>query len=379
MNNKIACLSLLIALTSLTSCAKVMFRALPEDSASLVSPTPEPTPAPTPLPEPIPVPHTPEYTHSEVVKPGNKQVDFLLVMDDSNSMLPDLKKLAASMSAFMSSLEASQIDWQMCLTTTRAIPGNGKNAWGRPLSWANYTPSPNTLATLLKKGTHNLNTVFTSTVDAMQIGGQNSGDERAIKATFENFAQGSPLSSVNNGCYRDGAAKSVIIISDEDERSVGGNKLKVKPKDANGAHQPLDDTDMPANLVAMAQKTFGEDVRFTFNSIIVKPEDTACEESQDKDTSPSHPGYIYSEMSNLTHGGIGSICDQNFTASLNTFKDKIINSLSQVTLQCDPDVSTLTVKIDGLSVTDYQVLGNVLKFAAPLTEGTQLDLSYDCQ
>ena len=384
MSNKISFLSLLIALGSLTSCAKVTFKEIPDGSVALVTPTPTPAPSPspqpTPLPEPTPVPpHVPEYTHSEVVKPGNKQVDFLLVMDDSNSMLPDLKKLAASMSSFMSSLEASQIDWQMCLTTTRAIPGGGKNHWGKPLNWANYTPSGNTPQTLLKKGTHNLNTVFTSTVDSMQIGGPNSGDERAIKATYENFAQGNPLSSSNNGCYRDGAAKSVIIISDEDERSVGGNKLKVKPKDANGAYQPLEDADIPTNLLTMAQTAFGEEVRFTFNSIIVKPDDIACENTQDKDTSPSHPGYIYSEMSTLTHGGIGSICDQNFTASLNTFKDKIINSLSQVTLQCDPDLSTLTVKIDGTAVTDYQVLGNVLKFAAPLTEGTQLDLSYDCR
>ncbi|MGE5086877.1 MAG: hypothetical protein ACM3MG_11295 [Bacillota bacterium] len=376
MKNKIACLSLLMALSSLTSCSKVMFRALPEEgSASLVAPTP----TPSPVPEPTPLPHVPEHTHSETVKPGNKQVDFLLVMDDSNSMLPDLKKLAASMSAFMSSLDAGQIDWQMCLTTTRALPSGGKSIWGLPLPWANYTPASGTPSTLLKKGAHNLNSVFTSTVDSLQIGGPNSGDERAIKATYENFAQGNPLAAINNGCYREGAAKSVIIISDEDERSVGGDKLKVKPKDARGAYQPLESSDLPETLFTMAHTVFGEDVRFTFNSIIVKPGDTACETTQDQDTSPSHPGSIYSEMSNLTSGGIGSICDHNFAASLNTFKDKIINSLSQITLQCDPDMSTLTVIVNGLLTTDYQISGNILKFASPLTEGTQLDLSYDCR
>lgn len=358
-----------------TSCAKVMFTPVPEADATRTGTPPDITP----LPEPTPYPRAPEHSYSEVVKPGNKQVDFLLVMDDSNSMLPDLKKLAASMSTFMSSLEASQIDWQMCLTTTRALPKGKTSVWGLPLPWVSYSPTGTTPVTLLKKGAAHLNTVFTSTVDSMTIGGSNSGDERAIKATYENFIQGNPLSSTHNSCYRDGAAKSVIIISDEDERSVGGNKSKVKAKDAPGAYQPLEDADLPTHLLTAAQTTFGEDVRFTFNSIIVKPGDTACEATQDKDTSPSHPGSVYAEMSTLTGGGIGSICDQNFAANLNTFKDKIINSLSQITLQCDPDLTTLSVSIDDQITTQYQVLGNVLKFTAPLTEGTKLDLSYDCK
>lgn len=358
-----------------TSCAKVMFTPVPENDATRAGTPPDLTP----LPEPVPYPRPPEHTYSEVVKPGNKQVDFLLVMDDSNSMLPDLKKLAASMSTFMSSLEASQIDWQMCLTTTRPLAKGKNTVWGLPLPWVNYNPAGSTPVTLLKKGASHLNTVFTSTVDSMTIGGPNSGDERAIKATYENFLQGSSHNSSTNNCYRDGAAKSVIIISDEDERSVGGNKSKVKAKDAKEAYQPLEESDLPSHLLSSAQKLFGEEVRFTFNSIIVKPGDTTCETTQDKDTSPSHPGSVYAEMSNLSGGGIGSICDQNFAASLNTFKDKIINSLSQISLQCDPDLTTLSVSIDDQVTTQYQVLGNVLKFAAPLTEGTKLDLSYDCR
>ncbi|WP_413582348.1 hypothetical protein [Bdellovibrio sp. HCB288] len=344
-------------------CAKMEFAKI-VDNASLATPNPSPTP-------PIKLP---DHIYSDVVKSGNKQVDFLLVMDDSNSMLPDLKKLAASMSDFMVSLEASQIDWQMCLTTTKALPDSmGIFHWGMPLTWAQYSPLTGTSPWVLKKGTTNMNSIFTSTVDTLQIGGGASGDERAIKATYANFQ------NVGNGCYRDGAAKSVIIISDEDERSVGGDASKVKSKDNPAAYQPLETEDQPENLVKLSQSVFGDQVRFTFNSIIVKPGDTVCEMTQDLDTSPSHPGYLYSQMSNLTQGGVGSICDANFADSLNTFKDKIINSLSQINLECVPDLSTLNVAVDGQVIKNYSVSGNVLHFAAPLTEGTKLDMSYDCK
>ncbi|MEK2687835.1 vWA domain-containing protein [Bdellovibrio sp. GT3] len=355
----------LIALVSVASagCAKMEFVKIP-DNASLVTPNPSPTP-----PQKLP-----DYTYSDVVKAGNKQVDFLLVMDDSNSMLADLKKLAASMNDFMGSLEASQIDWQMCLTTTKALPDSaGTYHWGMPLTWAQYSPLSGVSPWVLKKGTTNMNSIFTSTVDTLQIGGGASGDERGIKATYANFL------NVGNGCYRDGAAKSVILISDEDERSVGGDQSNVKAKDSATAYQPLEAEDQPANLVALTKTVFGEDVRFTFNSIIVKPGDSVCEMTQDQDTSPSHAGYVYNDLSNLTQGGVGSICDANFATSLNTFKDKIINSLSQISLECDPDLQTLTVAVDGQIIKNYSVSGNVLHFAAPLTEGTKLDMSYDCK
>ncbi|WP_347359487.1 hypothetical protein [Bdellovibrio sp.] len=74
----------LIAILSLTGagCAKMTFSPVVAN-ASLATPVPSPTPGPK----------SPDHTYSSVVKAGNKQVDFLLVMDDSNSMLPDLKKL----------------------------------------------------------------------------------------------------------------------------------------------------------------------------------------------------------------------------------------------------------------------------------------------
>lgn len=345
--------------TLTAGCAKVSFAPGPEQDAAAI--VPPPTPNKT-------------VSTTEVVAYGNKQVDFLFVLDDSNSMLPELKKLAARLSAFVSSLDASNIDWQMCLTTTRGLSSGGPLTYGTPYDWNAYTPTGGVPRYLLKRGTANLNTIFTSTIDTLAIGGGSSGDERAIKAAQDHF-----MTAGSHNCYRPGAAISVIVISDEDERSVGGVASRVKSNDAPNVLQPMEIDDQPKNLVAKSKSIFGEDVRFTFSSIIVKPGDSTCEAEQDKDASPSHPGYVYEEMSKLTDGGVGSICDADYSANLNTFKDKIVNSLSHLTLECQPIPESLKVSIDGLTISNYKVDKNILKFTYALIEGTKIDLKYDCQ
>lgn len=359
-------LALSCAIATLSSaCAKISFSPVPKQDAAATTPAPAPALAP---------PTTKTISSTEVVAYGNKQVDFLIIFDDSNSMLPDLKKLAARLSTFVSSLDASNIDWQMCLTTTRGFSRGMSLAWGIPQNWSSYQPSPGIPPYLLKKGTANLNSIFTSTVDNLTIGGPSSGDERAIKAAHDNFKD-----SATYNCYRPGAAISVIAISDEDERSVGGEIKNTKVSDAPDTYKPFEPADYPQELISQAQKTFGPDVRFTFNSIIVKPGDKSCEAEQDKDTSPSHPGNVYAELSQLTNGGVGSICDADYSSNLNTFKDKIVNSLSSLTLQCEPDPSSLKVKVHDFPITGFKLDGKIIKFNYALIEGTQIDLIYDCR
>lgn len=312
-------------------------------------------------------------TSSQTVAYGNKDVDFLLVLDDSNSMLPELTKLSQKLSGFVSSLEAGNINWQMCLTTTRGISSPSGPTYGASLPWANYLPS-NSNTRVLKKGTPNLNSIFTSTIQNLSIGGGLSGDERGSKAFVDHLRDKS-----NNNCYRAQAALSVILISDEDIRSIGGDLSKVKANDASTVYQALENDDLPATSASEVKRLLGESIPFTFNSIIVKPNDLACEADQDKDTSPSHPGYLYQELSLLTEGGVGSICEEDYSTNLNSFKDKIINSLSQLSLECSPIDAKIQVTINGKKYSNYKLADNVLKFDYSIPEGTQIELNYRCQ
>jgi hypothetical protein len=220
--------------------------------------------------------------------------------------------------------------------------------------------------------------VFVNTVNAIGSGNPNSGDERAIKAAYNSFARSSLAVAGGISCYRKDAAVSVIVISDEDERSVGGNPAMVKPQDAPGSYQPLEAQDLPANLITEAATVFGASARFTFNSIIVVPGDKACEAYQDEDVSPSHPGYTYQSLSVATGGGVGSICDNDYTANLNTFKDKVINSLSVVNLDCIPVKGSVQVQVDGADFANYTLSDSTVTFTKALSEGTQLMINYEC-
>lgn len=332
------------------------------------------------------VPRT--VTYSSVVPINANKVDILLVIDDSGSMKADQLKLASKLSGFAAQLESSSVpmDWQMCVTVTRSqqMGGTGPYYWGASIIWEGYTPPASVPAWVLKKGTTGLNDIFTKTINAIGAGVPGSGDERGIKAAYHHFYNGEPGASGVSGCYRKDAAVAVIVISDEDERSVGGNcnAIKTSMNEDPATCRALESEDQPSTLLTQAKSMFGSNVRFSFNSIVVA--DASCEQLQDTTAddkgllSPSHLGTKYLEISKLTNGGIGSICDNDFSANLNIFKDKIVNSLSSLTLECSPLAGSLSVAIDGVGTTDYTLIGANLKFNNAVVEGKTVSMTYKC-
>jgi hypothetical protein len=272
----------------------------------------------------------------------------------------------------------------MCVTVTRSQLISNNYYWGASVNWVGYSPTAGTPQYVLRKGTANLNNIFTQTINAIGAGVPGSGDERGIKAAYHHFYNGEPGVSGASGCYRSGAAVSVIVISDEDERSVGGDcsRIKTNMNEDPSTCKTLEAADMPNNLLSQAKTVFGTNVRFTFNSIVVA--DSACEKTQDEtpdelnQRSPSHQGTKYMETSRLTNGGIGSICDNDFSTNLNLFKDKIVNSVSSLTLECAPISGTLAVAIDGVNTTAYTLTGANLKFNNAVVEGKRVTMTYKC-
>jgi len=392
-------LSASIALSFLmVACGAVKFSA--QNSSDKVTdpivdpgsnPTPIPTPTPTPGTTPTPGGTPRQVSYSTVVPVTSNNVDILLVIDDSGSMEVDQKKLSSKLATFASLLEnqaALPIDWQMCVTVTRpqAVAGRTGTFWGASVNWVGYAPPAGTPQYVLKKGAYNLNDIFKNTITAIGAGVANSNDERGIKAAHKHFYNGDPNASDGSGCYRKGASVAVVLISDEDERSVGGDASRVKNYsplfESANSYQALETEDMPTTLLAQARSIFGQNVRFTFNSIVVSAK--ACEDTQDaeKDSSgaygPSHMGTKYIEMSNLTGGGTGSICDADYSTSLNLFKDKISKSLSSLTLECSPVANSLTVRINGTQTLDYTLTGANLKFNNAVAEGKTIEVVYSC-
>lgn len=310
-----------------------------------------------------------EVVFEKLVQASDNKVDILMVVDDSNSMSADNTKLAQKLQSFVADLTASGIDWQMCSTVTRSqdVYNNGNFYWGASRNWTGYLGSP---AWILKSGATDPYAIFTNTMTAIGAGWAGTDDERGIKAAWWNIEY-----EQYNKCYRSDASLAVILISDEDERSVGGNSgLQYY----TGEYKTLEEDDQPQGFVNKIKQKFGIAKRFTFNSIIVKPGDAACMASQDAGGSKSHYGYKYSELSQLTGGASASICDADYSANLYYFKDRIINTLSSLPLECAPvgDVAvTVTPAMNGVTAT---IQNNNLVLNPAVLAGRTIKLVYNC-
>ncbi len=313
-----------------------------------------------------------EVTYEKLVQATDNKVDILLVVDDSNSMSPENAKLALKLKDFVADLSSSGIDWQMCATVTRSqdVYNNGVYYWGASRNWVKYLGSPNWI---LKSGAVDPNSVFeifTDTVASIGAGWEGTDDERGIKAAWWNIEYGQ-----YNLCYRNEASLAVILISDEDERSVGGNSAYQYYTDE---YKPLETDDQPQEFVNKVKQKFGLSKRFSFNSIIVKPGDTTCMATQDAEGSKAHFGHKYSELSQLTGGAAVSVCDADYSKNLYYFKDRIVNTLASVPLECAPtgDVKvTITPIMNGVTTS---MQNNTLVFNPAVPAGRTIKLVYNC-
>lgn len=312
----------------------------------------------------------------------DNKVDILLVIDDSNSMLADNLRLAQRMNDFVTDLKNLNIDWQVCTTITRSkANARGDYQWGPSIVWANETAEPRWIL----KPNPTANEKFIQTIQNIGAGIIGSDDERGIKAAYNHVSYAKyPDATVPSGfkdwnqCHRPDASLSVILISDEDVRSIGGNSdLIVYPQDRD---KPLEPEDLPENFINKVKQTLGADKRFTFNSIIVKPNDTTCMASQDAEDAKSHYGYKYDELSKATGGYVGSICDADYKSNLNIFKDRIVNSLASVPLECAPvgDVKVTITPSMGEVKVEVRNNSNSLVFTPAILANRRLDLEYHC-
>ncbi len=337
-----------------------------------------------------------EKTYSYVVPKSSKQLDVLLVVDDSSSMLADNQKMAARLEPFVSDLKSAGIDWQMCATLTNPEPDNTdlslpvcttstqnnclKFYWGNSVCWVD---GRDTCATstdwILKADSLNLTQTFKDTITNIGAGWAYTDDERAIKASIAHIKNRS-----KNSCYRDGAALAIIALSDEDERSVGGRSTAESATELNadydtgGSAIALTTEDQPETLVSLVKSEFGDSKVFSFHSVIVKPGDTECKATQDAEGSLSHYGSIYKKLSESTSGIVASICAEDYGPTLRAVRNIIKNSVNSVELACAPVASpnvTVTPTVDNLQFTSS---GKLINFNPALPEGTEVSVSYTC-
>lgn len=314
------------------------------------------------------------------------EVDMLFVDDNSGSMYPEQVEMANRFPGFLDSIY--RLDYRIAVITTD-IYNNG----GGFLSFPNGGKYLSNKSRVID-AKHNENiTQFQNTIkrsetidcDTFRIkypGADDpdwcpSGDERGIYAMNLAIARGDQRSF-----FRSGGHLAVVILSDEDERSNGGNFSGFE----------LQELDTPLSFVQRTKTYLGATKSVSVHSIIIRPGDTYCHSLQNSQSGvKGFYGYSYAALSNpdqalrnagnIVGGELGNICSSNYTTELGNIAARL-NQHQPPVLPCMPENGQVQVSYDpspGVAIS-YSIDSSRRLHLSPVpTAGQHVNLSFKCK
>ncbi|OFZ15453.1 MAG: hypothetical protein A2Z20_12220 [Bdellovibrionales bacterium RBG_16_40_8] len=314
---------------------------------------------------------TKHLLQSILVRNENK-VDILVVIDNSGSMAYEQQSMALRTSNFLSILQG--LDWRIAITTTDPTatlsvntadpklngliaPVGSKKVY-KYVSDGLFLPINNHPGEFYIESTLSQSDAQNRLSQTLQRPETGSGKEQAIYATYRMIERGfteQNKNPVQHNFFRDGANFSALVISDEDE-SASGTKND------------------PQNLMSLVYNTFQGQKAFSWHSIITKPKDENCLK-----TYGATYGERYNQLSLMTGGLIGSVCESDYASQLAGIANGIRQLVKTLTLSCQPlPQFPIVVLKDGQTYSGtYTIEGVNLKFDAELPAGGY-SIDYHC-
>lgn len=260
-------------------------------------------------------------------------LDLLLVIDNSGSMAEEQVNLSDKLSPLLSFVQNS--DWRIGVVTT--------------------DPKDGCLRSLISKNDQNGMTAFAS---AVQPGIKGSGNERGIQQAVAGL-KGECNSS--GSWLRNQSTVGVLIVSDEDNCSDG----KGCGTDPWATQSYLSDYLRSIRQPGINARVYG---------LIGHPSLTSaqCKTMAAKANQ-------YAAVIDETGGSWGSICDADYTQTLQAIsKDISVILLTQFNLKNVPIANTLKVyKNDVLISSGYTVHENLVEFQSAPAAGTAIRFEYE--
>lgn len=306
---------------------------------------------------------TMNYNQNILVNANNK-ADIIVVIDNSGSMSPEQANMATRFGTFLDQLGG--LDWQVGIVTTDMATSSTSGTFrkdGRLLPITGLTgqfklTSAMPLATA--------KTHFGQTIQ--RPANEGSGAEQGIAATYRAVERSAMAVSGDNttgGFIRSGSVLSVVVVTDADETNPAGTQERNRPESL-------------VNLI----RNQHPGKAFKYNSIIVRPGDSACLNLAGSGNEGY--GYSYNTASTLTGGVIGTVCSNDYGAQLAAMGRATADLVNSATLNCTPvdtnndgmaDVRITTA--DGSAAPAYTITGLTITFARALPVGNN-QLSYTC-
>lgn len=289
--------------------------------------------------------------------PRNNMVDILFIDDNSGSMEEEQRLLGQRFSSFISGL--STLDWQIGITTTDV--SNGKYGLkGKILELAGRPGEK-----ILKATTPNADTVFANTIQRPETLSCSTGTFDDCPSGVEQPLYASILAmekrnSDNRGFFRDGADLAIVILSDEDEMSNGPSSA-TKPKD----------------VVDKFKSLWGREKRFSVFGIIIEPGDQTClDEQVNQSGNTGYFGIFAHTLTRMTGGVTGSICERDYSSTLENIGEKVLELSNSFELAHTPINGSVRVTLTPAQNTPWSVRGNKLMFNQAPQPNTRIDVTY---
>ena len=344
------------------------------------------------------------------------KVDILFVVDNSGSMSIEHENIASRFSSYINSLDSSGLDYQIAMITTdvSASPnnskkkeGNGEGAYqdGKFLEFKKGV-------TILTEDNSDRVKLFSDLIQREEtlrceeegFSGEEcaSYDERGI------YAANLAIERRDENFFRKGSHLALVFISDEDERSTGGEESE--HIDLPEQYLTIESKDEPETLVQTV-KRLGNEKSFSVYALVIKPGDSECLKTQrdQGEFFSGEEGDFYAQLAEpsddlkalgpLMEGFLGSVCASDYASQLNVMGERVSESSKKIQLSCKPLESSAQnqARRDGQSIVDltfrfeteegdeYTYKGNysiddnnVLTFNPALPAGTKVSYEYTC-
>lgn len=319
-------------------------------------------------------------------------IDILWVIDNSGSMRSSQDNLARNFPSFIQGFAENNYDFQMGVTATDAyvalpsmtpiynsLPSGHYLKQAPQANWSRFRDgaATHTGVYILNKLTPSLQSTF---VTNATLGTNGLGDERMFQSMRTALD-----SDLNTGFLRSNGFLAVIILTDEDDFSHDGTNYL----DGQYSSPALHSVDSYRQYLDTLTSSTG--TRRNYNVHAISIQDTACRDYLNGTGSGRRVATRVNELATVTGGIKGSLCDSEFSNSLQQIAQNIIQLSTQFYLSRLPIESTIKVLINGALVPQafspsdngwtYNATANSIMFqgTAVPPQGAQIQVNFDPQ
>ena len=311
------------------------------------------------------------------------RIDILFVVDDSGSMAEELESIANQFNDFLSTI--SEVNYHIAMTTMDFY-GNG----GQLLNFGNgqnFLSNPAGDSAVHSQNVNYFNQAIQRLKSNADSENSDEGGIFAVNMAVDNLQNYASSANQHSGFFRPHSLFMVIFVSDEDERSFGG-QVPEGFVDYEGLVKPLDEYDRPETFFRKVSEQHPFSI-VAVHSIITPPGDSSCPSCLTSDcgkmrvegrvyASASKPSqHILSRYGNIRTGHIGSICSTNYSSQLGPIADTLVQ-VPPFPLPCVPKAGGLKVIVEGKEV-NIRLENRKVHIEEKVSFGAQATIQFYCQ